>query len=194
MFFVLRTIYKIFALYHIQFVTSHSILPKLFPYVCENSSFDLRSIFIKLNNLLATNNYSLSDKFTSFNDFVLNNTQIKHLPKNLFVNIIFLNIILYNNPLLNSIDAFDNAQSYVEHFQTFNTSLSDSDELCIMLRQFKNLKVLNMVNDKLKSIPDYAFNHIKFEYIWLCQLVIYIYLSQKDISHSFFFIHLDSLV
>jgi len=132
--------------------------------ICEhihNSSFDLRSIFIKLSTILSSNNQSLE-----FNDFLLHNTQIHHLSKNLFGNLTFSYINLYNNPLLNSIDidAFNNTRNYIEVFKTLNTSLSDT--LFSVLKQFDNLRFLNMENDKLQSIPDYAFNHTELRYIW----------------------------
>ncbi|CAF1263361.1 unnamed protein product [Rotaria sp. Silwood1] len=140
--------------------------------ICEhiqNSSFDLRSIFIRLSVILSTNNQSLSNNLTHFNDFLLHNTQINHLPENLFGNIIFQHIILYNNPFLNSIDihAFNNTRNYVEVFKTLNTNLSDSNTLFTILKQFNNLKLLNLENDKLEFIPDYAFNHSELRYIRL---------------------------
>ncbi|CAF4875002.1 unnamed protein product, partial [Rotaria sp. Silwood2] len=111
--------------------------------VCEhvnNSSFDLRSIFIKLSIILTTNNQP--NNITNFNDFLLHNTQINHLPENVFGNITFSNILLYHNSLLNSIDvnAFNNARNYVEVFRTLNTSLSDSDILFTIIKKFHNLK------------------------------------------------------
>ncbi|CAF3854053.1 unnamed protein product [Rotaria sp. Silwood1] len=137
--------------------------------VCENiknSSIDLRSIFIKLSTILATNNQSYN--LTNFNDFLLHNTEINHLPENIFGNITFSYIILYHNTLLNSIDinAFNNTRNYVEVFRTLNTSLSDSKTLFTIINEFKNLRLLSMENDKLKSIPDNAFNHTELRYIW----------------------------
>jgi hypothetical protein len=75
--------------------------------------------------------------------------------------------MLYNNPLLNSIDidAFDNTRNYVEQFQSMNTSLSDSDTLFAIIKQFNNLRSFSMINDKIKSIPDYAFNNPELQYI-----------------------------
>ena len=126
--------------------------------VCANiqsSSFDLRSIFTRLSNLRSRNNQ------TRYNQFLLYNTQIKYLPKNLFRSVTFSHIMLYNNPLLNSIDidAFDNTRNYVEQFQTMNTNLSDSDTLFTIIKQFNNLESFSMADDKIKSIPDYAFNN-----------------------------------
>jgi hypothetical protein len=40
-----------------------------------------------------------------------------------------------------------------------NTSLSDSEKIFSMIKQFQNLRHLSMQNDRLKSIPSYAFNH-----------------------------------
>ncbi|CAF3959161.1 unnamed protein product [Rotaria sordida] len=133
----------------------------------ENSFLDLRSIFIKLSIILTTNKQS--DNLTKFNDFLLHNTQINHLSENVFGNITFSNIILYHNPLLNSIDvnAFNNTENYVEVFRTLNTSLSNSHNLFTIIKKFHNLKFFSMENDKLQSIPDYAFNHTELRYIWL---------------------------
>lgn len=132
--------------------------------VCANipsSSFDLRSVFTKLQNSLSRNNQ------TRFNQFLLYNTQIKHLAKNLFRNVTFSHILFYNNPLLNSIDidAFDNTRDSIEQFQTMNTGLSDSDSLFTIVRQLKNLKRFSMANDQMKSIPDSAFNNPSLEEI-----------------------------
>lgn len=138
--------------------------------VCENidnSYFDLRSFFIKISYLLETDNETNNQ--TKFNDFLLYNTQIKHLPKNLFGNLTFSSIILYHNPFLTSIDinAFNNTKNSIEVFRTLNTSLSDSKSLFMMINDLNKLKFLSMENDKLKSIPDYAFNHTQLGYIWL---------------------------
>jgi hypothetical protein len=40
-----------------------------------------------------------------------------------------------------------------------NTSLSDSDALFTIIKQFNNLRSFSMANDKINSIPDYAFNN-----------------------------------
>ncbi|CAF3010281.1 unnamed protein product [Rotaria socialis] len=133
----------------------------------ENSLFDLRSFFVKLSAILLTAGQK-TNNVTSFNDFLLHNTKMKHLPRNLFGNITFTNIILYQNPLLNSIDvnAFNNTRNKIEVFRTVNTSLSDSKTLFSLIREFTNLRFLSMENDKLKSIPDYAFNNTHLRYIW----------------------------
>ncbi|CAF1509875.1 unnamed protein product [Rotaria magnacalcarata] len=132
----------------------------------ENSLFDLRSFFVKLSAIFTADEKRIN--VTSFNDFLLHNTKMKHLPRNLFGNITFTTIILYQNPLLTSIDvnAFNNTRNKIEVFRTVNTSLSDSKTLFSLIREFTNLRFLSMENDKLKSIPDYAFNNSQLRYIW----------------------------
>ena len=133
--------------------------------VCEHintSSFDLRSIFIKLSTELRTTNQTLL-----FNDFLLYDTQIHHLPANLFGNLTFSDIKLYDNPLLSSIDidTFDSTRNTIEAFQTLNSNLSET--IFPILQQFHHLRFLIMNNDSIQSLPDYAFNHTELVHIGL---------------------------
>ncbi len=132
--------------------------------ICEHinqSLFDLRSIFLKLSVILTKTNQSLL-----FNDFLLHNTRIDHLPNNLFGNLTFSYMNFYHNPLLSSIDidAFNTTRSTIEVFRSLNTNLSET--IFPILKQFHNLIVLSMENDSIQSIPDYAFNHTQLRYIW----------------------------
>jgi hypothetical protein len=132
--------------------------------VCENihnSSFDLQIIFQILNNYLNSNE-------TDFDSFLLYNTSIKHIPKNVFYNITFKGLMFQDNYLLTTIDeyAFDYFKDYVEIFETFNTNLSDSKVIFSILKQFQNLRRVSMHNDRLTTIPDYAFNHRNLTDIW----------------------------
>jgi hypothetical protein len=69
--------------------------------------------------------------------------------------------MLRNNFQLTTIhkNAFSYGKDYVESFETMNTSLSDSETIFSIVKQFQNLRHLSMQNDRLKSIPSYAFNH-----------------------------------
>ena len=132
--------------------------------VCENiynSSFDLKIIFENLNLYLNSNE-------SNFDNFLLYNTTIKSLPENVFSNITFKSLMFQDNYLLTTIDknAFEYLKDYVQVFETLNTNLSDSETIFFILKQFQNLRRVSMHNDRLKSIPDYAFNHTNLANIW----------------------------
>ncbi|CAF3130433.1 unnamed protein product [Rotaria sp. Silwood2] len=125
--------------------------------VCEhihNSLFDLKKLFFNLNSYI-------NDNETNFDNFLLYNTSIKYIPKNVFYNITFKSLMFQDNYLLTTIDeyAFYDFKDYVEIFETLNTNLSDSNTIFSILRQFQNLRRVSMHNDHLTTIPDYAFNH-----------------------------------
>ena len=137
--------------------------------VCENidnSSFDLRSVFVRLSAIFGDNN---SSNQTHFDGFFLHNTRIRHLPENIFDQLTFSGVIFHKNPLLTSIDAnaFAGTREYLEVFQTFNTNLSETSGLFPALRTLINLRIVSMHDDQLQSIPDYAFNHTRLTEIWL---------------------------
>jgi len=132
--------------------------------VCEhihNSSFDLQTIFFNLNSYLNNNE-------TDFDSFLLYNTSINHIPANVFSNITFKSLMFQDNYLLTTIDenAFYDFKDYVEVFETLNTNLSDSNIIFSILKQFSNLRRVSMHNDRLTSIPNYAFNHTNLTNIW----------------------------
>ena len=137
--------------------------------VCENidnSSFDLRSVFLRLSSILADDT---SRNQTHFDGFFLHNTLIRHLPENVSDQLTFSGVIFHKNPLLTSIDAnaFAGTREYLEVFQTFNTNLSETSGLFPALRTLINLRMVSMHDDQLQSIPDYAFNHTRLTEIWL---------------------------
>lgn len=159
--------------------------------ICEHinqSSFDLHSIFLKLSLTLIKTNQSLL-----FNDFLLHNTQIDHLPNNLFGNLTFSYLNFYHNPLLTSIDidAFDNTRNTIEVFRSLNTNLSTT--IFPILKQFHNLLFLSMENDSIQSIPDYAFNHTQLRYIWFGD---YQKITYQPLIHigNYPFYHLPNLI
>ncbi|CAF1238650.1 unnamed protein product [Rotaria sordida] len=132
--------------------------------VCEhiyNSSFDLQKIFFNLNLYLNNNE-------TNFDNFLLYNTSIKYIPENIFYNITFKSLMFQDNYFLTTINeyAFYYLKDYVEIFETLNTNLSDSNIIFSILRQFQNLRHISMHNDRLITIPDYAFNHTNLTNIW----------------------------
>ncbi|CAF1549655.1 unnamed protein product [Rotaria sp. Silwood1] len=132
--------------------------------VCEhiyNLSFDIQKIFFNLNSYLNNNE-------TNFDNFLLYNTSIQYIPKDVFYNITFKSLMFQDNILLTIIDeyAFYNSKDYIEVFETLNTNLSDSNTIFSILRQFQNLRRISMHNDRLTNIPDYAFNHTNLINIW----------------------------
>ncbi|CAF3538330.1 unnamed protein product [Adineta steineri] len=132
--------------------------------VCEhihNSSFDLQAIFLNLNLYLNENE-------TDFDSFLLFDTTVKSLPENVFNNITFKSLMFQDNHLLTTIDenAFYYFKDNVEVFETLNTNLSDSQIIFSILKQFTNLRRVSMHNDRLTTIPNYAFNHTKLTDIW----------------------------
>jgi hypothetical protein len=132
--------------------------------VCEHihdSSFDLQIIFQNLNSYLKSNE-------SNFDSFLLYNTTIKYIPENVFYNVTFKSLMFQDNYLLTTIDknAFEYFKDHVEVFETFNTNLSDSETIFFILRQFQNLRRVSMHNDRLKMIPNYAFNHTNLTNIW----------------------------
>ena len=132
--------------------------------VCEhirNSSFDLQTIFLKLSSVLNANE-------TDFDSFLLYNTSVQSIPKNVFGTIKFKCLMFQNNYLLTTIDqnAFYYLKDYVEIFETLNTNLSDSQTIFSILKQFQHLRRISMHNDRLKIIPNYAFNHTNLTNIW----------------------------
>ena len=132
--------------------------------VCEhihNSSFDLQTIFFNINSYLNKNE-------TNFDNFLLYNTTVKHIPENVFHNITFKSLMFQDNYFLTTINqyAFYNFKDNVELFETLNTNLSDSETIFSILKQFQNLRRLSMHNDSLTIIPNYAFNHTNLTSIW----------------------------
>ncbi|UJR09621.1 hypothetical protein I4U23_013855 [Adineta vaga] len=132
--------------------------------VCEhidNTSFDLQQIFINLNSYLNENE-------TDFDSFLLYNTSVVYLPENVFSNITFKSLMFQDNRMLTTINvnAFTYFKDSVETFETLNTNLSDSDTIFSILKQFTNLRRVSMHNDRLTSIPNYAFNHTNLTNIW----------------------------
>jgi hypothetical protein len=132
--------------------------------VCENihnSSFDLQKIFQNLNLYLNSNE-------NDFDSFLLYNTSVKYIPDNVFINITFKGLMFQDNNLLTTINenAFYYFKDYVEIFETLNTNLSDSKIIFSILKQFENLRRVSMHNDRLITIPDYAFNHKNLTSIW----------------------------
>ena len=132
--------------------------------VCEHvpdPSFDLATVFSRLSAFLAENE-------TAFDSFLLFNTSTQHIPAQVFSNITFSALMFQDTPRLTTIDAnaFDSSKDHVEIFETLNTNLSDSETLFSMLRQFGNLRRLSMHNDRLTSIPAYAFNQPNLVQIW----------------------------
>lgn len=132
--------------------------------VCEHvpdRSFDLSKIFTRLSSFVVDNE-------TSFDSFLLYNTSVKHIPAEVFSNITFSALMFQDNPRLTTIDekAFSSSNDHVEIFETLNTNLSDSETLFSILRQFGNLRRLSMHNDRLTSIPAYAFNQSNLVQIW----------------------------
>jgi hypothetical protein len=138
--------------------------------VCEhidNSSFDLKSVFFKINsyaNLISDNN----DNATHFDSFLLHNTSVQELPENVFFNITFKSLMFQDNLLLTTINknAFSYFENNVETFETLNTNLSDSATIFSIIKQFQSLRRLSMHNDQLTFIPSYAFNHTNLTHIW----------------------------
>lgn len=132
--------------------------------VCENiddDSFDLESIFIRLSSISDENQ-------TAFDSFLLSNTSVEQIAKNVFHNITFTCLMFQDNRRLTTIDrdAFTSINKYVEIFETLNTNLSNSDEIFSILRPFENLRRLSMHNDRWTRIPPYAFNQTKLSQIW----------------------------
>ncbi len=147
---------------------SETIITQKKSIVCEhihNSSFNLQSVFIKLSLF---NNFLSDENATHFDSFRLYNTTIKHLPENVFINITFKNLIFHDNFQLTTIDknAFSYFKNHVELFETLNTNLSDSDTIFSIIKQFQYLSRLSMCNDRLKFIPNYAFNHTYLTHIY----------------------------
>jgi hypothetical protein len=138
--------------------------------VCEhihNSSINLQEVFVKLSSY--TNSISNDDQnATYFNYFILSNASITSIPESVFVNITFRRLMLQNNFQLTTIhkNAFSYGKDYVESFETMNTSLSDSETIFSIIKQFQNLRHLSMQNDRLKSIPSYAFNHTYLTHVY----------------------------
>ena len=138
--------------------------------VCEhihNSSFDLQSVFMKLNSF----NDLISDddeNCTHFNRFRLYNTTFISLPENVFFNITFQSLIFEDNLQLTTIDrnAFTSFKDHVESFETLNSNLSDSETIFFIIKQFSNLRRLSLQNDRLTFIPNYAFNHTYLSHIY----------------------------
>ncbi|CAF1051344.1 unnamed protein product [Rotaria sordida] len=138
--------------------------------VCEhihNSSFNIQLIFLKLslfNNIISNED----ENVMHFDSFLLYNTTIKYLPENVFINITFKSLMFQDNFQLTTIDknAFSYFKNYVEVFETLNTNLSDSDTIFSIIQQFQYLRRLSMHNDRLKFIPNYAFNHTYLTHIW----------------------------
>lgn len=132
--------------------------------VCEhihNSSFDLKEIFSNMNSYL-------NDNETNFDNFLLYNTTVELIPENVFSNVTFKSLMFQDNKLLTTIDlnAFYYMKDYVEVFETLNTNLSDSHTIFSILKQFQSLRRVSMHNDRLTSIPSYAFNHPNLTNIW----------------------------
>jgi hypothetical protein len=132
--------------------------------VCEHihySSFNLSDVFIRLNLFLIDNN-------TQFDSFLLHNTSIEHISSYLFGNVTFTCLMFHNNYRLTTIDkhAFSSSFDRIEVFETLNTNLSDSEQLFVMFKQMRNLRRLSMHNDRLRRIPDYAFNQTRLVHIW----------------------------
>ena len=126
--------------------------------VCENihnSTFDLRELFVNLTEL-------------HFDNFLLYNTSIEHLPANVFARLSFKSLMFQNNPSLSTIDlnAFTFFDQSVEVFESLNNNFSDSDMIFTIIRQFPHLRRVSMHNDRLTHIPDYAFNHNNLTDIW----------------------------
>ena len=132
--------------------------------VCEhirNVSFDLSAVFARISAFVAENN-------TAFDSFLLHNTTVDHLPGNVFGNVTFTCLMFQNNERLSRIDAraFAGLNTSVEVFETLNTNLSDGEMIFSILRQFVNLRRISMHNDRLRSIPNYAFNQTNLTQIW----------------------------
>lgn len=126
--------------------------------VCENihnSTFDLRHIFDNLPQL-------------QFDNFLLYNTSIQHLPENVFHQLTFKSLMFQNNPSLTTIDrnAFTFFNESVEVFESLNNNFSDSEMLFTIIKQFSHLRRISMHNDRLTHIPAYAFNHSNLTDIW----------------------------
>lgn len=126
--------------------------------VCENihnSTFDLRAIFLSINA-------------SNFDNFLLYNTTIRHLPANVFHEFSFKSLMFQDNPHLTTIDenAFTFFADSVEVFESLNNNFSDSEMIFRMFKQFSRLRRVSMHNDRLTSIPDYAFNHSNLTDIW----------------------------
>ena len=127
--------------------------------VCENihnSTFDLREIFAHINQ-------------SNFDNFLLYNTSIRHLPENVFHQLSFKSLMFQNNPHLTTIDenAFTFFANSVEVFESLNNNFSDSEMIFRIFQQFPRLRRVSMHNDRLTIIPDYAFNHSNLTDIWL---------------------------
>ncbi|CAF3310534.1 unnamed protein product [Rotaria socialis] len=125
-----------------------------------NSSFDLQLVFLTLssfNNLISNQTANVSN----FDSFYLYNTTVKELPENVFINITFKSLMFQDNFQLTTIDrnAFSYFKNHVELFETLNTNLSDAKTIFSIIKEFQNLSHLSMHNDRLKFIPNYAFNH-----------------------------------
>lgn len=132
--------------------------------VCENihnSSFDLQKLFQNLN-------VNLNSNETNFDSFLLYNTSVKYISDNVFSNITFKGLMFQDNYLLTTIDknAFNYFNDDVEVFETLNTNLSDTKTIFSILQQFPKLRRVSMHNDRLTTIPDYAFNHANLTDIW----------------------------
>lgn len=138
--------------------------------LCENIDdawFDFRPIFHNLFTSLTTNTNQSNQ--THFDTFLLHNSRIRHLPRNMFQGLTFSGIVLHENPDLTSIDSevLMGTEEHLEVFQTFHTNLSDASGIFNLLKRLPNLRMLSMHNDQLHSIPDHAFNHTRLTEIWL---------------------------
>ena len=132
-----------------------------------NSSFDLQPIFLKLTSFSSLRSVE-NQNLIHFDSFFLYNTTVKYLPDNVFKSITFKVLMLKDNFQLTTINknAFSYFKNYVEVFETINTNLSDSNTIFTIIKQFQYLRILSMHNDRLKFIPNYAFNHTYLTHIY----------------------------
>lgn len=134
--------------------------------VCEHlhqSFVDLSLIFTKLSSY-----QHFTGEETNFELFLLSNTSVEYLPENVFSNVTFKTLQFRNNRRLTTIDrnAFWNSQDRIEVLETLNTNLSDTDTIFFIIKQLSHLRYLSLQNDRLKFIPNYAFNHSNLTHIY----------------------------
>ncbi len=131
------------------------------PCVCGGHEFiDLKSLFHNLSLTLPKDKWHL-------NSFLSNNTAIKELPENLFGDIIFDSVIIWNAPNLSLIhtNAFNGTDlnGLNNQFNVNNTTLKNSPpthDIFHAISSLVNIKYIYLIKNMIEEIPDYAFKPI----------------------------------
>ncbi len=123
--------------------------------------------FIDLKNLFHNLSSTLDKDKWHLNSFILNNTAIKELPENLFGDIIFDSIIIWDATNLSLIhtNAFNGTDlnGLNNQFNINNTTLKNSPpthDIFHAISSLVNIKDVYLINNMIEEIPDYAFKPI----------------------------------